>query len=49
LEKYAKEEREELEKAPFTPEQARKKKLKFLEKSGKVIGVTIPLDPRFID
>lgn len=42
-------ERERLEKTPFNPDQARKKRLEFLETYGKVIGVTIPYDPRFID
>ncbi|MCQ2355909.1 MAG: hypothetical protein MJ014_02655, partial [Methanocorpusculum sp.] len=38
-------ESEELAKNPFNPELARKKRLEY----GKVIGVTIPYDSRFID
>jgi len=49
FERWAEAEREELKKNPFNPEQARKKKLEFLERYSKVIGVSIPLDPRFID
>ena len=40
---------EELAKHPFNPKKARKKRLKFLKKYSKVIGVEIPYDPRFID
>ncbi|HJJ98861.1 MAG TPA: hypothetical protein O0X23_01445, partial [Methanocorpusculum sp.] len=49
FEEGAKAELEELKKNPFNPEQARKKKLEFLERYSKVIGVPIPYDPRFID
>lgn len=40
---------EELAKHPFNPAEARQKRLEFLESYGKVIGVEIPYDPRFID
>ena len=49
LEKYFASECERLAKNPFNPELARKKRLEFLESYGKVIGVTIPYDQRFID
>ena len=49
FEEYAEAEREELAKHPFNPKKARKKRLKFLKKYSKVIGVEIPYDPRFID
>jgi len=49
FEEHAEAECEELKKNPFNPEQARKEKLKFLEKYSKVIGVPIPYDSRFID
>jgi len=49
FENGAKSEQEELRKNPFNPAAAREEKLKFLEKYGKVIGVPIPYDPRFID
>ncbi|HJJ99117.1 MAG TPA: hypothetical protein O0X23_02755 [Methanocorpusculum sp.] len=49
FEKHVEAERDRLEKTPFNPEQVRKKKLEFLEKYSKVIGVSIPFNPRFID
>jgi len=49
FEKGAVAECEELKKNPFNPDQARKKRLEFLESYSKIIGVTIPYDPRFID
>ena len=40
---------ERLAKHPFNPDEARQKRLEFLKTYSKVIGVTIPYDPRFID